>query len=262
MLVKTLSVGGLGILAMVITTAFYPSILQGSQSAQQEKQFQVPVKVSQLASEDHAIPVELQCQDAELAAPSELKNLKCVIRNNSSKNIIAFAVKFSFTLNDGEKEWSDSGYIAIDTFIHPDLHEKSGNKSITPGAECPVQSLPAKYDNASIREISLQIDYIEFEGGRTLGSNRAGARIVTNIREGAAKYKDWLTDQYNRSGKSANKIASLLGQDQLEPGEIGIENGEQEQGAFFYRNYARKTYESQGVEGLLRHLHKTSPTNK
>jgi hypothetical protein len=205
------------------------------------------------------IPVELRCEDAEMSAPNALEKLSCVIKNNTNKYIAAAAVNISFLTEREEKLSLDSSYLTIETFGHPDFREEHKDNLISPGGERSFQDLPTNYDNAVIKGVTVRIDYIEFaDSATTLGPNRAGSRIISNIREGAEKYKNWLVQKYNESGKSINSIIKLLEKNQPIPAELEIQNGDQQQGVIFYRNYARKTFETKGANGLSKRLSQPS----
>jgi hypothetical protein len=230
----------------------------GNQTTKQFGDLQLPVVTHQLPLENGVIPVELKCENAELSAPSSLKKLSCVIKNNTNKYIAAATINISITLEREGKTSIDSSFLTIETFVHPDFRAEHRNNVISPKGERPFQDLPTSYDNAVIKGIAISVDYIEFTDNSTAGPNRAGSRIITNIREGAAKYKEWLSQKYNQSGKSINAIVPLLEKDQPIPYELGIQNGDQQQGVVFYRNYARKSYKTKGAEGLIKHLTLTS----
>ena len=223
----------------------------------------LPVEIDQLQPENGMIPVVLRCEDAELSAPGSLKKLSCVIRNATNKYIVAAAISISINIEEGGRQSTDYGYLAIETFVHPDFHEEHRKNLIPPGGERNVQDLPTDYENAQIKRITVRIDFVEFsDHAATLGPNRAGARIISNIRKGAAKYKEWLVQQYNKNGKSLDAIASLLEKSQSISNEVCIENGDEEQGAIFYRNFARKSYHANGAKSLNKYLEKNSIQNK
>ena len=98
----------------------------------------------------------------------------------------------------------------------------------------------------------MQIDYIEFADHTSLGANQAGSRIISDTREGAAKYKNWLAQKYDQSGRSLDAITPLL--DQPVPKELLFQTGPEEHGATMYRNFARRIYKTKGAEGLVKHL--------
>lgn len=242
--------------AIAISTAALKA--RSNQTNRQVGDSQIPVVTHQLSAENGIIPVELRCENAELSAPSALKKLSCVIKNNTNKYIAAASINISITIEKEGKTSTDSSFLTIDTFVHPDFRSEHENNFIPPKGERPFQDLPTSYDNALIKGVEIGVDYVEFAGNSTAGPDRSGSRIINNIREGAAKYKQWLIQKYNQNGKSINAIAPLLEKDQPIPYESGIQNGDQQQGAKFYRDYARKTYKTKGAEGLIKHFKQTS----
>jgi hypothetical protein len=215
---------------------------------------QLPIMTRQLPQEKGVIPVELKCGNAELSTPDTLEKISCSIKNNTNKDVSAVSLNVSVVIETGGKLSVDSNFLTFETFLHPDFRQERSRNLLSPGEESPVRDGPSTYYNSTIKGVSLQIDYVEFADKTTLGPNQAGARIVSEIREGAAKYKSWLVKQFNRGGKSVNAIAPLLEKNQPLPQEIGIETGDQQQGALMYRNFALKIYRSKGTDGLNRYL--------
>jgi hypothetical protein len=193
-------------------------------------------------------------QNVELSAPNTIESLPCVIKNSTNKYITAAAIAISITTEKQGRLSADLGFLTIETFLHPDFREEYRNNLIPPGGESPVEDLPSSYDDAVVKGVTMWVDYVEFEDKTTQGPDRAGSRIIANIREGAAKYKEWLIQKYNQSGRSIDAIVPLLEQSQPLPEELGIQNGNQQEGARFYRSYALKTYETKGAAGLIKYL--------
>lgn len=255
---RTISGIGLALLISAVVIATTGLKAGSKQATVQTEGLQLPIVARQLPSGKGVIPVELRCGNAELSAPNAIEKLPCVIKNNTDKYISAATVTISITLEEKGRTYSGSSFLTFDTFIHPDFREEHKNNLIAPKEEYSLQSLSESYDDAIVKGVIAQVDYVEFADNTALGSNQAGSRIIANIRAGAAKYRDWLVEKYNRSGKSMNAIAPLLEKDQPLAEELGIQNGDQQQGAIIYRNFARKTYEAKGTEGLSKYLKQTS----
>jgi hypothetical protein len=215
---------------------------------------QIPISTQQLPPTNGKAAVELKCGDAELSAPNKIENFPCSVVNNTSKRISAMSVAYSITVEDGGGESSHTEALTLDTFIHPDLREERKDNLIPPGAERPFRPLPTSFDDAVVKAISMQVDYVEFEDGSSLGPNESGSRIIDGIREGAAKYRNWLMGKYNSSGKSAGAMTSLIQDDPLPEDELGIKSAAQEQGAVIYRNFLRDSYGAKGLEHLSKFL--------
>ncbi|HKQ99329.1 MAG TPA: hypothetical protein VJT09_01575 [Pyrinomonadaceae bacterium] len=247
--------------AIAISTAALKA--PGKRPARQIGDLYLPITAHQLPPENGVVPVELKCEKAELSTPNTIKKLSCVIKNNATKYIAAVTLNIFVTLEKEGKTSTDSSFLTIDTFVHPDFRGEHENNLIPPKGERPFQDLPTTYDGAVIKGLAVSVDYVEFKDNSTAGPNRSGSRIIIDIREGAAKYKRWLVQKYHQGGKSINAILPLLEKDQPIPYESGIQNGDQQQGAIFYRNYARKTYQAKGAGGLTKHLeHSNTTVNK
>lgn len=215
----------------------------------------IPVTTHQLPANNGIIPIELMCEDAELSAPNALEKLACVIKNKTDEYITAGALHTSLTLDKEGKSIAISSYNTFDTFLHPDFRADHPNNLLPPGGTYRLDDLPSSFDaSVVIKAITVRIDYAEFADNSMLGPNRGGARIIADTREGAAKYKQWLAQQYNQSRGALERIVFLLDKHQPLPEELEIQNSNQEQGASMYRNFARRTYENKGGEDLIKHL--------
>lgn len=223
---------------------------------------QIPISTQQLPPTDGKVAVELKCGDAELSAPNEIEKFPCTVVNNTNKRISAMSVAYSITVEDGRGESSHTEALTLDTFIHPDLREERKDNLIPPRAERPFQPLPTSFDDAAVKAISMHVDYVEFEDHSSLGPNEAGSRIIGDIREGAAKYRNWLMEKYNGSGRSVSAMTSLIQGGPLPEGELGIKSAAEEQGAVIYRNFLRGSYETKGLGHLAKFLERKASAEK
>ena len=74
------------------------------------------------------------------------------------------------------------------------------------------------------------------------------------IREGAAKYKEWLKQKYMKNGESIDSIVSLLQNTSSLPAELKIDRTMLAVGADAYRKNARDLYKTSGGEKLEKYL--------
>lgn len=220
----------------------------------------LPIAVKQLPQINGIPAVELKCENAELPAPNKIESFPCEVINNTSKRISALSVAYSIAAEKEGKVTAHDEMLTFETYLHPDLREERKDNLIPPGGERPIRPLPISIDDATVKAISMQVDYVEFEGNTSSGPNKAGSRVIAGIREGAAKYRNWLLGRYVSGGKSINEMTSLIRDDSIGEGEPGIENENQRQGAIMYRNYLVRLYEKSGAESLAQFLERTSRT--
>lgn len=251
------AITGLGLAAIIGGVIVNSSARRANsdQNIQRSERSLITVQVRQLRQVNNVIPVELKCDSAELSAPNSIEKLPCLLANNTSRHISAAVIAFSVLVEKDGKAVPDTNVLTVETYLHPDFSEEHRNNTIPPGGNSSVRPLPFSYDDAVIRGVTVWADYIEFNDGTTLGPNQAGARMVADIRSGASKYKNWLAQKYDQSGKSMNTIVMLL-EDQLNPNDVGITNGDQEQGAILYRKYALHAYRTRGAEALSNYFKK------
>lgn len=232
--------------------------LFSSKAYQNGTQFdeQITVTVHQLQLENGARPVELKCESAHLNAPNSLQGFSCTLKNNTAKDITAANLTYSISLNTGGVAGKDTHSLTIETLVHPDFKEL--NHPLTPGEEQTIASIgKASYENSIINGVEVGIDYVEFKDGTAIGPNFIGSKIIADMREGARKYKIWITQKYIHQGKSKSVIASLLQADQplANPSEeLIFKNSDEENGARAYRTRLRKIHKSQGEDAVDKYL--------
>lgn len=230
-----------------------PSVQDGTQAVQY-----LPIEVKQLPTTDSMGAVELNCGNAELSAPNKIESLPCELVNNTNKRISAVSVAYSIVVEkDGEVSSHDEA-LTYETFVHPDIREERKDNLIPPKGTRPIRPLPTSFDDAVVKAVSMQIDYVEFEDASSEGPDKVGSRTISALRKGAAKYREWLLRQYSSRGKSIEAMTSLIQDESIPEGELGIENDRQRQGAVMYRNYLRRSYEAKGAEKLAKFLARKS----
>jgi hypothetical protein len=233
------------------------STQQSTQGDTQAVQY-LPISVQQLPSANGVVAVELKCENAELLGPNKVENFPCELMNNTNKRISAVSVAYSIVLEKDGQVSSHDEVLTLETFVHPDIREERKDNLIPPRGERPIRPLPISFDDAIVKGVSMQVDYVEFEDTSSLGPNKAGSRIISGLRSGAAKYRNWLLRQYSSSGKSTAVITSLIQDDSIPEGELGIDNENQRQGVIMYRNYLRRSYEAKGAESVAKFLERKS----
>lgn len=208
----------------------------------------------QLPLVDGLVPVEIQSQKADFRSSSEVAHLSFVVRNNTSKDISALCLVYSIILERNGVESSDTFFLVTESFVHKDVREGSRLRPITPGQQETLESHDEiSYENAVIKRVETSIDYVEFEDKTTLGKNEHGARIISLVREGAEKYKDWLVSRYAKSAKSLDTIITSIQANDL-PAELDLNTIYQVQGAKSYRRHMLRLYETRGRIELERFM--------
>jgi hypothetical protein len=222
-------------------------------SAQTE--VQIPITTEHLKLDNGLVLIELQCGKAKLPAPNTLEKFTCKLRNNTAKNIVAVNISYSIILEENNVKSVETRLHTLDTMIHPDFYNAS--KFITPNAERIIEPPgPASYGSAVITGVEIKIDYVEFDDKSKLGDNYKAEQLIGEIREGAAKYKDWLAKKYTEHGKSVELIAPILMPNQPLPDEF--KNSRFEQGARAYRTRLRRIFETSGAAGVSFYLNETA----
>ncbi|HEV2800768.1 MAG TPA: hypothetical protein VGW12_09745 [Pyrinomonadaceae bacterium] len=200
----------------------------GVANTQQNEQ-SIPLKITaQLAPVNNVIPAEIQCGAALVNIAGEL-NYNCKLKNNSDKNITAAGI-ISFVVI--EKNGMETGNEISTVFAGLDGFDKG----IAPGAALSLGPPgPSSYDDSIIKRVEIRIDYVEVENEIVFGRNSKGSQVVKDIREGAARYKNWVKANYEYHRKSVKSIAPLVKDEELLPSDLILLNQSQEIGAKIYR---------------------------
>ncbi len=241
--------------ALAISTAALK--VGGNRAAGQDEDSQLQVVTRQLPPANGKIPVELQCGAVHPAKRPELLVLSCTIKNNTGKSINAFSIDYAiFFERWGGGEFPDEGLMTLDARIHPDFRQSHARELIPPGGERVInRGEPIQHEEASAKRIEAKIDYVEFEDDTTLGPNAKGSNLqIASIREGAAKYKGWLKQKYQESGKSIKAVMPLLQDASSLPVQLEVTDPMLILGAEAYQKKARDVYRSGGdaeIEKLL-----------
>lgn len=129
----------------------------------------IPVVAKQLDIVDGTLPVELMCDAVALIPPNTLDRVPCTIRNHTNGLITALVLGESVSVENNGKSTTESGYIAIDSYVHPDFHKKSESKGLK-NAEPHFPVASVTYDG-KITRLQVHIDYVEFADKQIVGPN-------------------------------------------------------------------------------------------
>jgi len=218
-----------------------------------QQEIPVPLTVTQLEPVEGVIPVYLDCAPTVLTNRSALEHIPCKIKNNNRKPIRGLVLGESITIESGGHVLSEDGYVAIDNFVHRDLHNSANGTGIEPNADAQFPSAAETF-NGTITGLKVYVDFVEFSDRQTVGPNKAGARTLADIREGASRYKDWFIGQYESNGRSPATLATLIKDNRPLDNNFKFTSGGQEQGALIYRKWLRNVYEKEGIPGVIKHL--------
>ena len=214
----------------------------------------LPIIVKQLEATDGVIPVELKCAPASLTAPDTLETFSCVLKNNTRKSITAASVAYSMVIWSNGKESRDTTSQIIETLVEESVYEP--DRAIGSGATFDVRAGgPTRYDGSAIQKMEMEIDYVEFEDGTTLGFNQKAAKAIAQIREGAAACRAWLIKAYSQSGKSVQTLVPLLEREHLLPESL-LTGSYQRAGAENYRRRLLNLYKARGAGEVSKRLDK------
>lgn len=208
---------------------------------------EVPVLVTQLASENGFATIEISCLPARLNAQNQLEPIACTLGNKSTKNVTSASLTYSILFDENSDSAKDTRTLTMESLIHPDF--RKSYKPIAPGMDFTIRSSKSDFGYRRPKKIEVFVDYVQFEDGTIIGPDTVGSKAISDMREGAAAYKNWLVKEYINNGRSPAGIVSRLERDdQPSMAELGIfnANSNQELGARGYRTAARKLVAAKG----------------
>lgn len=212
--------------------------------------------IKQPGSEGQVALVELLRPAAKMSAENQLEEYSCIVKNNTGKAIVAFSLAWNIITEVAGKESSVGELQVNDSFIHPDVQEGHKSGAIAPGAESLAEAGPTYFDsNASVKRLRVSIDYVEFEDGTSFGPNLNGtsSQQIAMVREGASRYKEWLSQIYVKTGRSAQVVLQQL-QSESAPDDLNLSTPEMKQGAYAYRMRMLKLYNTKGPVAIQKIL--------
>ena len=243
-------VTSIALIAILIGVALaWRSTSTGSQSRDSSP---IKVIVNQLPTKDGVAPIEIIQPTVVSTAPNKLDDLTYTLRNNSGKAVIALVVIRTIGYEESGKVYAHSVYSTMDSAFHPDM----GGKPFLPGSQMSMEAAgPVGFDEeVVIKEITLTIEYAFYADHTTYGAGGEGERRINAMREGARRYKSWLSQEYSRGGKSLTTILPVIQTPSI-PEALNLDPN-QKMGADRYRLNLLNTLQKKGaakVENYLKH---------
>lgn len=217
---------------------------KASPRVQEAKKREVKVLVKQLETKANGIPVEIIQETATSSAPNLLDDVTFVLKNNSGKPISAVAVTRKVLYRENGKLYGNSRYSMVDFSFHPDMADA---KPFMPNTQFPMEaSGPMDFGEGTIIEsVKLRIEYVQYVGAAPYGAGTEGEQRINSQRNGAKKYKEYLTKTFSEAGQSLVTVVPLL-EEQSYPEELKLSQDEN-LGADRYRRYLLKTLRTKGA---------------
>lgn len=245
MKIKTsISIGLTIILITVVSILVIPALkAEGNQNFLQTE---IPVVFKPLKVGNEIVPVEIQCKRVIITRPDNLDNVSCILVNRTNKSIRSVGYSYSIVTDSSGNEERISHLNVLDTFIHPDLAEEK--KPIQPGEVKNLAFNGVALREAVIKRLEVEPVYLEFADGATAGFGGKSVQLIANLREGAARFKNSLRQEYLNRGRSAQAILPLL----EENAPLGSEmlSFDQRAGAKAYRRALRKKHQKKGIAAV------------
>lgn len=238
-------------LAVLTFLLFCLWVFSGNAMSPQEQRSAVPMKIRGLADAQGKIVVGLQCQNAYLTTLDTIGKLSCELKNGSSKNITAANIKYSFIV---EKDGQRSKEVRSET-IDTSLTLSGDNKAIRSGST-QTAGLPGVTGlGGMILRMYVEVDYVQFDDGTTLGEDAEAVEKIQQWRKGADSYRQWLAKKYEVSGNSTVVISSLLNDADPIPESLKKEVN-QRMGAQVVQKRLLKILNSEGADAVAKQLGK------
>ncbi len=237
-------------LTFVVTVVAYLTL--NFKGDAQHRHLVIPVEIQRLEAFDGTIPFNLLCENIKPVAPNQMDRLSCVGTNNSDKEIVALVVSYTVFGVADQKSIEFSGTISNDILMHPDLFQKRKNNFVRSGATIPITVLPTTFDqNFSIEKVSVQVSYVEYSDGTSLGKGSFASNLVFQFREGFAVCRDLFKAAYKDRARSKASLDDLLQKRKLlERDELSSLSPNQIQGAKMFQKFIRRILLTEGEKGV------------
>ncbi len=231
-------------LALVVLVSTF---LVPRSKSQQEKSFvqtEIPVVVKPLKVGDVIVPVDIQCELVLIEKQDTVENYSCYFINSSSKSIRAFGILHSIIFDTHGKPGRTSRLYVTHAYVHPDMSDEK--KPFEPGDRRYIGPPgPIVQPGSVIKALDLAPLYVEFSDGTTSGNDAGSIKMINEIREGAARYKHVLRQEYLRKDRSVESIAPRLRESFRGDGQNSW-TLHQRSGANAYRRFLQEKYEKAG----------------
>lgn len=236
MKIKTSVVVGLTIILLTLFSIFLVPRLQ-AENNENFVQAEIPVIIKPLDTN----LINVQCERAFSSNARTLNTFSCNIVNKANVAIRAIGANYSLIADVNGVERRDSFSKVADAFIHPDL-----SKEVLPGNSLNISpSGPMSISNGVIKRLELEVNYIEFADGRSVGVSRKAIEKIASIRLGASMFKAWIKSEYLNRRRSEEALMPLL-ENNSEVGPVGNKNFANKVGEQSYRNFLREKYRING----------------
>lgn len=232
-----------------------PTLLVSESKSQNEKSFtqtEIPVVVTPLKDGDEVVAVDIQCEPVLIEKPDTLENYACYFVNRTNKSIRAFGIMHSVVFDTHGTPGRTSRLNVADTYIHPDMLDMK--KAVAPGDKSFIGPPGPIIQRGSVfTALELAALYIEFSDGTTVGTHSESVELITAMREGAARFKDTVRQEYLNKGRSVNAILPRL-QEKFTGDDQQSWNVFKRTGANGYRRFLQTKYDKDGSAALSKIL--------
>lgn len=127
-----------------------------------------------------------------------------------------------------------------DAFVHPDF-----SKEIIPGTTLNISPPgPILIAKGSIVRLELEIVYVQFADGSSIGESGKTLNIIFEIRKGALMYKAYLKKEYDGNGRSEEALFQLMERESKSV--WGNQSLEYKSGENHYRKFLLERYKANG----------------
>lgn len=187
------------------------------------------------------------------STPNTLDGYYCRVKNSSNKKITALGLIWDVTFSNDR---IDRRYQLMDAKVHEDTQRVQPLKPLAPQGELEFRGAFTESftGNVSVKNVKVQIDFVEFDDMTSLGSESSkGYKQLTQSREGAVLYKSWLMRIYKDNNQNINAVIEKILSDEL-PRDTDLHSRHVRQGAIIYRNWLNRLYQQQGVDGIRKVL--------
>ncbi|HBR56780.1 MAG TPA: hypothetical protein DEA22_04825 [Blastocatellia bacterium] len=185
--------------------------------------------------------LNVNCERIFVSRSDTLTTFSCTLVNQGNLPIHAVGANYSLVTEVNGVEQTDTHLFVADAFVHSDF-----SREIVPGQTLNISpSGPISIPNAIIKKFELEIIYVQFGDGSSLGESEKTVKKIAGIRYGALMFKAWIKNEFLNRGRSEEALLPLL-DNKSEFGPKGNKNFDNEVGAKYYKKFLRERFDKNG----------------
>ena len=242
---------------IVVSISVTLAKVRGGDAANDSHQHQGVHRTSPLLDTHGTALVEIRDLSVDSPSPNIVSAVNFKVVNLSNKQITAIVIALTYHTENNGVSSGITEYQTTVAYPHPDLQADSFGRPLTPKEERQISERRAtRWEAAQFKYLDARVEYIVFDDQTSSGPDRNGtaSSIISLLRSGAEKYKQWARSEFAKVGHSSDEFQKIV-QSVTLPDNLVLASAYEKSGAHAYRSWLLKCYKSgRGSEVVLKYL--------